>query len=665
MSRVSAVMDVRPETRALPQFAQVHKINSFHCDAFKERVTSRPCDVARTLNILRMYHEGEEKVAESEYSFSKRDANSIFLSSRSSYANSSVPEGELRYRRLLRVAEEIIDAQLTLPPSQRIYPTPAQRRGLKKNLQRVAPLVYGTDWERCQEKYLIECGLDRLCKRGLDMRARRRGKTTGLTLLIAVLCVSNIPGSLNVRYYSQSVATCQSAQDKILRWLLPYFNVKGINGKKCITHQRKMPPYLRVVPQSEAEMGRNKSGTGNYVQVQFAACNDDHAAKTLRGQDVDVAVADEIAFLSHDIMTKDIAVHDIMKKTALIFATTPLDEENIASILLDVRDKEGRLMFDLAYEAGACAECIAAKKADSCYHQLDGVPDHLSTDNQLQKALMSEEEYDQETQAIITTVGRRAFSDNMVYDSEGSFMCLPRYNTPQHVPVVFLGIDPTGGSLTSSDFAVSAMYCTADFTMVICGLLAASVDDHLDEEKAFRLFMRALRKNPSFERSVFIPIIEVNLKINARHILNYMIPELGPFHFATFGSNNTIGPLTKIDDKLDWVHTARFYMGHRSLRFADQVVTVTAKQRNVHVTLNSRELFEELKNQMLGYKFYKTPTGKDTTNGKNGNRTKDDLIDAVFIALSHSISFNQDGNPANRELRTNTLDKLGYELFPS
>lgn len=455
---------------------------------------------------------------------------------------------------------------------------------------------------------------------------------------------------LQIKYYAQALPVCRATQAKVLDFLLPWLKRFG-PGEKAITHRPTGSPMIRM-------------SWGAHFAT--AACLAANSVDRQRGADVDVVLGDEVAFVTHDILTRDISVHASRPHCAILFCTTPLDNENVASVMLDAKDEEtGEYLFDRSYTAAACAKCLANNTPEKCFHILDGVPDHLGGENKLQKAVMSKTELDQEIRAIITISGEPAFPAAYIDDSDTALFQQPRVDLSAigTVPVAFLGIDPSGLSPKSSDIGAALIFFTERRRVVIAGMMSISTDNIAQMEHSFSAFLQKVRSFDCFRSTVIVPLIENNMKFQAQVMREFLKTSLGPFHFPEYGTNgDQVGPLTDINVKLNWIFMARWLILDRLLRFSRPVITLGAGGDKDVPAEDGRHAFQMFKEQALGYKFYKTPQGKWTVNGKNDGRTKDDLFDAVFIAATNGHAFAQEGNP-HRVRLDGLLKRLGRGFF--
>jgi hypothetical protein len=293
--------------------------------------------------------------------------------------------------------------------------------------------------------------------------------------------------------------------------------------------------------------------------------------------------------------------------------------------------------------------------------------DHLSTDNVLAKAVMTQTEYEQEKMAVQTMSGHRAFGDEYIDGSKTALFELDRIDLPTFVPVLFLGVDPNAGSLTKSDLACCALFPTASRRCVIAGLMSFAAGNVLDEQRSIQSFISHLRTDPAFRNSIIVPIVENNMKYECVRILTYMNPNLGNFVLPKFGQKLRDGPSTTAEIKVEWRDTVLWLMANQLLRFSARVLTMSGcSGQPPNLDYDSPEVFDLLRTQMRGMRFYRTETGKLSMTGKNmGKNPRDDLCNAVLIAVTNHIAFMQADSDMNQQL-VPSLRKLGYNsIFPS
>jgi hypothetical protein len=285
----------------------------------------------------------------------------------------------------------------------------------------------------------------------------------------------------------------------------------------------------------------------------------------------------------------------------------------------------------------------------------------------LQKALMTEDEYAQERQAVITASGERAIPQVYIRGTDQSLFELPKNKLPSCVPVLFIGIDPSGGSLTKSDLAMVALFPTPSGQFVVTAMMSFGAAMPVDEEKAVVSFVSAIRKNPVFKSSIIVPIVEANMKWSVYYILNYFRRnELAPIWMPSFGiEDEKSAVFTTVATKIGWAKNTQLLLSRKLVRFSVPCLTIMGDSvTGIHIGYEQRQLFDLLESQMTNYKFFLTRTGQLSLTGKaQGTNPRDDLVNAFFICLINSIPFCQPESDAGSKLGA-FLKRSGTQLMP-
>lgn len=157
MSRLNAV----PEALRVQDAHAPTPFNTteFPSDDYEKHLTARSFDMGDMLEALREFHDAEEAVDRLHYAIRPVNEQSLF-SSESATQTAGISQGELRFRRVMRVADDVQAAQP--PPEERgIWLQPAQRRGVRADLLACARFFYGGDWESGKAKFMRQYGLSK------------------------------------------------------------------------------------------------------------------------------------------------------------------------------------------------------------------------------------------------------------------------------------------------------------------------------------------------------------------------------------------------------------------------------------------------------------------------------------------------------------------------
>jgi hypothetical protein len=661
MSRTDFARLIDPHLRDTPEDLKVDPEAEFQCERFVQRVSGKCPSLRKNLERLLNYHKAEELLKGQKDNLWPKNGNKFFSEDRVETMGMEIPEGELRFRRVIRVMEAVFAAQKNLSGSEeKIVPTPAQRRLVFQYILQAAPYIYGADWERCKEAFLLRYGLKDRIKTSLTLKPRRVGKTIAFAMFLAIMCDANVPGRLLIRYYSQSTPTCKQTLLKVQHFLFHYLRTiypPEVINKLILTNKSSGAPELKVLHSSEAEKGlKERMASTEYTLIEFRACAKASTADLMRGGDVMIAMVDELESVHWNVLKLDILAHAKIENSCLIFASTPTTNEGKCAVLMKLRHSvTNKFLVHVTWEPSVCTDCTRLHKEDQCYHLLEPRPPHISDDNELQKGIMSKEEYDHEIGGLITSDTVPAFEPAWIQGvPEKSLMNLDRIRLPQRVPVVFLGVDPSGGAIQKSTLAISACYFTKNLDVVFVGFLDALIQKNRQEEVSIKTFVHKLRQQSAFAHSLFVVMVEVNMKLGAGAIRMYFPEELGPFYFPDFGGAGGEGPLTTCERKLDYMQYLNRLITATKIRFPRDIWCSVVIENEVVTSANDQSLLRELTKQFLAKMFEKTKNGRLKVSGKEGiggvGTQRDDLLMSMAIAMNWGSAFLAQDNDLHEKL---------------
>lgn len=147
----------------------------------------------------------------------------------------------------------------------------------------------------------------------------------------------------------------------------------------------------------------------------------------------------------------------LVEKTAVMAISSPSDEFNYYSTLLELKRPDGSYLFEQVRLGLACNTCMDNGEAGSCTHMSHIIPHWLSVARtELARVLYQADQasYAREVQ------GRIASSHCYIFDKQllrGFRQREPySFKDPTRVRTIYVGIDPHGGGEVS-DFAISSM----------------------------------------------------------------------------------------------------------------------------------------------------------------------------------------------------------------
>lgn len=157
-------------------------------------------------------------------------------------------------------------------------------------------------------------------------------------------------------------------------------------------------------------------------------------------------ILEEAAYIDQSIFYDVIVPLMMVDKTAIMAISSPSDEFNYYSTLLELRRPDGNYVFKQFRLGMACEACMEAGEAVGCTHKQDIIPHWLSVERMdLAKCLYggNEAAYQREVQGIIASSNIYMFNRRFIQNL---------HNRKQHkitdvdqIREIHISIDPHGG----------------------------------------------------------------------------------------------------------------------------------------------------------------------------------------------------------------------------
>lgn len=155
-----------------------------------------------------------------------------------------------------------------------------------------------------------------------------------------------------------------------------------------------------------------------------------------------------------------------VRYTVTLGISTPDDENNYYSTLFNIKLANGQPLFKVIPVGLSCDACREAGRAEHCPHRANIMPMWKSEEGQeLQKQLLSSGDFRRESQGEIVATKEYAFVSEHVerlfkqkrVDIRGS----------STNGMIFLAVDPSGGSTKKSELAMVAGLFTVDNDIIV------------------------------------------------------------------------------------------------------------------------------------------------------------------------------------------------------
>lgn len=325
-----------------------------------------------------------------------------------------------------------------------------------------------------------------------------------------------------------------------------------------------------------------------------------------------------------------------MKRSALICISTPLDELNWFSALLDVRDETtGDFYFYVVRIGLICKQCLQLPHEEMirCTHNTTSLPPWKNLERHNRTAALykldSAARGLRENMGVVTSTENAAFRrEDIVYllDLDGK---MPVYQStenyrPDRIIVV---ADPDAGGAHSELAVISGFFVTQHPTLpwgsfVIIGVDAKHCTDHRDQREVVVRHIEAIRQRPEYRQSPIIFIPE-----NQTGFFHFMMEEYVS-HFPNVRVLHEHGgpkagicktqELTK-----DYVHRTSDTLHRRAICFDSRWISWNGPK----YAGGRNGLITELRMQLCRYGFDE----KGRLTGKYDGQFKDDLAVAFMM----------------------------------
>ena len=349
----------------------------------------------------------------------------------------------------------------------------------------------------------------------------------------------------------------------------------------------------------------------------------------MRGVSADIIILEEAAFIDPKVFKTVVVPLMGVNKTAVIAISTPDDELNYYSSLMELKDEFGNSFFKTIRVGLSCDVCMAAGIV--CMHKLRRLPPWKSAARQrrIQKILEQDEILmKRETQGII-------ISTNCTYCFEApivnEFVAREPYQFKFPLPVIYTAIDPGGGGVTS-DYAIMSM----GIENGNYGLLSLDASNsHKDNDIMAMLtnHILNLRKIHKHREAWIVIFIEANDGwLHADRLKNLFMGDIGKFgkiYLPAVDNKNLdrVGVRTTQWNKPQYVRETKALLSEGKLHFSSEFV-------GQNEVIDKKNFMAQLRHYRKELTYSKNPADppKVRYTGKSAG-TRDDLAMVLQILI--------------------------------
>jgi len=326
-----------------------------------------------------------------------------------------------------------------------------------------------------------------------------------------------------------------------------------------------------------------------------------YACASLRGTGGDLVILEEAAFIATEVWMEVVIPLLEVRDTGLIAISTPLDQSNFYSTLVQMTDPaSGQKVFEVLEARAACAQCIETLEDPSkCPHMMLERPAWKSKQKQnVVKALYSGNKgmLLRESLGVVTDTAEGIFMKKTVR----AMFDKPRVDTPLDVKHVYVAIDPTGGG--PSKFAIVSGTRQSGAITVI-GIDEGRISTHEEMRRLVLRHVSGLNRLFVHQRTVptILVMVESNLGMEASHIQHALAQVSNVVCLRETGPEGKWGVSLTHERKLSYVAvTEQLLMEH--------AISIGAKV----VSDDPEECLTTLKQQLQNYRKVNSELGRST-----------------------------------------------------
>ena len=324
------------------------------------------------------------------------------------------------------------------------------------------PVIYGDEWSKRRLAVLRELNITKhVSDIGVVRAPRQIGKTTLLSVYTSAMAL-NVPGKRII-----IISIGKRASTNLLKSVIQFIRDSTPENAQRICHLSDGKIYISVKP-----LPVGKSVYSNCAKRMAAHPTTSTieaypgGVDALRGLWGHFIVLEELEFIEYETITKIVMPLLGDGKRVAVGISTPGDDSNIVNTWLETMDSDGNARADLLDLGLACPQCVEDGKAMECTHRKKTLAPWKSRKKLkrmgglIPDAAVNAKE----------NLGVAASSKHLLFKRKLVTSFFSReIKVVENVDVVFVGLDPAGGS-DGSDFCIMSMVRTWRNDIIIgCG----------------------------------------------------------------------------------------------------------------------------------------------------------------------------------------------------
>lgn len=534
----------------------------------------------------------------------------------------------------LRVKNGEYSMDLIVDLLNKLFRSEDQKEMHKAFMASCLRIIFGPDYEKHKHMLKKKYGFARLVQQCIVTCPRRHGKTfaTAQYAAICLLCVfvhdmmvkdSDVKRGLRVSIFSPSKRQSHAVVAQIEDIL------EKLNYTDRVVNKSK--DRIQVL---------NFEGKLSTVTAYPAI------SRTVRGCDGDILICDEIAFIPEQFIKDVVLPVFSIDHTSLIGISTILDDENLMSKFIEMKDNNGEDLFNTLRVFSSCAMCREKDMAASCTHKTNVAPwqslrKHVTLKNIYQE---DEKTFLQEIGGIAFNINESCFKQKFVKDFMKKQPLTPR--NEDNINYVFIAVDPSGCG-TSSDVSIVSMVRYYG-SMIIVGAENKNMETTKEARAMLIAHVEKLNQNSRLRNALKVFVLENNLAAACEimsdavqdHCYNYIIMNKMKGHERMNKRvTESVGVRTTHQVKQVGVELIGSMLKNNSLHISDEeLFTSWTMDRTQFKNLIGKQLQDFCKVTIEK----ELEKDKIVYTGKVKGSKKDDLVMALLIGIFWSQTFFSD-----------------------
>lgn len=313
--------------------------------------------------------------------------------------------------------------------------------------------LWGDEWEACKVQVMRKLRITKRKEQVMAVAPRREGKSWVMMMYCLALALT-IAG-FKQALMAPSKRACKADMGILLDFLS---KIPGGAGRIVNHSEEILVLSATAIANEEVQMARAMGGSrfktkkldvqmsGNNSTLQLFPSNE----RTSRGYTAKVTYMEEAAFMNASYFDKVILHQAVgVEGNSLLAISSPDDEYNYYSELVDLKDAHGEPLFHVIILGMACQDCINRGIAEKCIHKLDELAAWKSIERYMMVSQVLSRKKDimmREQQGLM--VGKRQPYFDPLYIR--LLFERPLYNFANAPHILHMGMDPSGGGAQSN-----------------------------------------------------------------------------------------------------------------------------------------------------------------------------------------------------------------------